>query len=85
MSFIIVDKKNNARYPDYHRMDLLAKYDLSFIRSFNSSISVSLFNLYDRANVWYREYSFDQTHGVIATNINLLGFTPNVTLSIQLR
>jgi hypothetical protein len=85
MNFIVVDKKNNARYPDYHRMDLLAKYDLSFIKAFKSSVSVSLFNLYDRANVWYREYAFDRTYGITETNINLLGFTPNVTVSIQLK
>jgi hypothetical protein len=85
MNFIIADKKNNARYPDYHRLDLLAKYDLSFIKAVKSSISVSLFNVYDRANVWYKEYAFDQMMGVTETNINLLGFTPNVTFSIQLK
>ncbi|MDR2498624.1 MAG: TonB-dependent receptor [Tannerellaceae bacterium] len=85
MSFIVVDKKNNARYPDYHRLDLLAKYDLSFIKEVKSSISVSLFNLYDYSNVWYREYAYDKSVGITETNINLLGFTPNVTLSIQLK
>ncbi|MDR1723143.1 MAG: TonB-dependent receptor [Tannerella sp.] len=85
MNFIVVDKKNNARYPDYHRLDLLAKYDLSFIKKFKSSISVSLFNVYDRANVWYKEFSYDEQVGITETNINLLGFTPNVTLSIQLK
>jgi hypothetical protein len=85
MNFIVVDKKNNARYPAYHRLDLLAKYDLSFIRYFKSSVSVSLFNVYDRANVWYKEYSYDEAVGMTETNINLLGFTPNVTFSFQLR
>ena len=85
MNLMVVDKKNNARYPDYHRMDLLAKYDLLFIRAFKSSISVSLFNLYDRSNVWYREYTYGQNVGIIETNINLLGFTPNITLSLQLK
>jgi hypothetical protein len=85
VSFIVVDRKNNARYPDYHRMDLLAKYDLSFIREVKSSLSVSLFNVYDRANVWYREYGYDTSMGVSETNVNLLGFTPNITLSIQLK
>jgi hypothetical protein len=85
INFIIVDRKNNARYAAYHRLDLLAKYDLSFIKEIRSSVSVSLFNVYDRANVWYREYSFDQSAGITATNINLMGFTPNVTLSIQLK
>jgi hypothetical protein len=85
MNFMVVDKKNNARYPDYHRLDLLAKYDLSFIKEFKSSISVSLFNVYDNQNVWYREYVYDQSVGITETNINLLGFTPNVTLSFQLK
>ncbi|MDR1937919.1 MAG: hypothetical protein LBQ73_05400, partial [Tannerellaceae bacterium] len=85
MNFIVVGEKNNARYPDYHRLDILAKYDLSFIKSFKSSLSVSLFNVYDRANVWYKEYAYDTSLGVTETNINLLGFTPNITLSIQLK
>ncbi|MDR1763153.1 MAG: TonB-dependent receptor [Dysgonamonadaceae bacterium] len=85
MNFIVVEKKNNSRYPDYHRMDLLAKYDLSFIKSFKSSVSLSLFNVYDHVNTWYREYSFDYAEGITETNINLLGFTPNLTLSIQLK
>jgi hypothetical protein len=85
MNFIVVDKKNNARYPAYHRLDLLAKYDLSFIKQVKSSISVSLFNVYDRANVWYKEYGYDENVGITETNVNLLGFTPNITLSIQLK
>ncbi|GHS94535.1 TonB-dependent receptor [Bacteroidia bacterium] len=85
MSFIVADTKNNARYPDYHRLDLLLKYDLSFIKEVKSSLSLSLFNLYDHVNVWYREYGYDTAAGVTQTNINLLGFTPNVTLSIQLK
>ena len=85
MNFFVIDKKNNARYPDYHRLDLLAKYDLSFIKGIKSSLSVSLFNVYDHVNVWYREYAYDNSVGITATNINLLGFTPNVTLSIQLK
>jgi hypothetical protein len=85
MSFIVADLKNNARYPDYHRMDLMLKYDLSFIKGVKSSLSLSLFNLYDHTNVWYREYGYDTKTGVTETNINLLGFTPNITLSIQLK
>ncbi len=85
LNFIVVEGKNNARYPNYHRLDLLAKYDLSFIKSCRSSLSLSLFNVYDRANVWYREYAYDSMNGVTETNVNLLGFTPNLTLSIQLK
>jgi hypothetical protein len=85
VSFIVVDAKNNARYPDYHRMDLLARYDISAIKSFKCSLNFSLFNVYDNVNVWYREYGYDTQSGVTETNINLLGLTPNLTLSIQLK
>jgi hypothetical protein len=85
LNFIVAGGKNGARYPDYHRLDLLAKYDLSFIKAVKSSLSLSLFNVYDRANVWYKEYAYDTSLGVTETNINLLGFTPNITLSIQLK
>ncbi|MDR3269568.1 MAG: TonB-dependent receptor [Tannerella sp.] len=85
MNFMVVDKKNNTRYPDYHRLDLLAKYDLSFLKKVKSSLSVSLFNVYDHTNIWYKEYAFDELNGVTETNVNLLGFTPNITLSIQLK
>ncbi|MDR2388255.1 MAG: TonB-dependent receptor [Tannerellaceae bacterium] len=85
LNFIVVGEKHNARYPAYHRADLLGKYDLSFIKAVKSSLSLSFFNLYDRANVWYREYAYDTSLGVTETNVNLLGFTPNLTLSIQLK
>jgi hypothetical protein len=85
MNFIVVGAKNNGRYPDYHRLDLLAKYDLSFIKAFKSSLSLSLFNAYDHENVWYKEYAYDTSVGVTETNINLLGFTPNITFSIQIK
>ena len=85
LNFIVAGAKNQSRYPDYHRLDLLGKYDLAFIKAFKSSLSLSLFNVYDRANVWYREYTYDTSLGVTETNINLLGFTPNITLSIQLK
>jgi hypothetical protein len=85
LNFLVADRKNNARYPAYHRMDLLAKYDLSFIRFVRSSLSLSLFNVYDHANVWYKEFSYSEMNGVMETNVNLLGFTPNLTLSIQLK
>lgn len=85
LSFLVVDSKNNARYPAYHRMDFSTKYDLSFIKEFKTSISLSLFNIYDKANVWYKDFSYDSTSGLVENNVNLLGFTPNVTISFQLK
>jgi hypothetical protein len=85
ISFLIVEGKNNARYPDYHRLDFSAKWDITAIKAFKSSISLSLFNVYDHTNVWYKEFSYDPSVGLSETNVNLLGFTPTLTFSIQLR
>lgn len=85
LNFLVVDGKNNARYPDYHRMDFSVKYDMSFIKSFKTSLSLSFFNVYDKANVWYKDFSYDASWGLTENNVNLMGFTPNITLSFQLK
>jgi hypothetical protein len=48
------------------------------------SIGVSIFNVYNRKNVWYNQYQIiDQQ--IVQTNIQYLGITPNITLSLKLR
>jgi hypothetical protein len=48
------------------------------------AISFSLFNVYNRKNVWYKE--FEMVEGqLIETDVNLLGITPNITLSFSLK
>ncbi len=83
-SAIIPGTKNAARLPDYHRLDLSAKYDFTMGETGKGSIGFSLFNVYNRKNVWYKEFSVDET-GLTETNINLLGFTPNVSVTLQIR
>ena len=83
-SIIIPGSKNAARLPDYHRLDLSAKYDISMGETGKGTISFSVFNAYNRKNVWYKEFSVDET-GLTETNVNLLGITPNISLSVQIR
>lgn len=82
-SFIHVGDKNAQRLPAYHRMDV------SVSRQFESSalvwdLGLSVFNLYDHKNVWYREYVLD-TNPVIVRDVITLGFTPTVTLKVGLK
>lgn len=82
-SFIHVGDKNGARLPAYHRMDL------ALTRQFASEalqwdLGLSVFNLYDHKNVWYREYRLD-TSPVIVNDVVTLGFTPTVTLKVGLK
>lgn len=78
-----VSGKNALRYPDYHRLDLSATYDLIKLNGNKiGSIGLSLFNVYDHTNIWYKEFQIENNQ-VVTTNVNYLGFTPNLTLSLR--
>lgn len=78
-----VGAKNAERLPDYHRLDLSATYDLLKISGTKiGSIGLSLFNVYNHKNIWYREYQL-QNYQAITTDVTYLGFTPNITLSLR--
>lgn len=79
--YLTISSKNGLRLPAYHRLDVAAT--LHFKNS-PSSLGFSIFNLYDRINTWYRTFEIVDDQ-VLATDVNYLGFTPNVTLSIKLR
>jgi ferric enterobactin receptor len=88
--FFTVTTKNGLRLPDYHRCDLSANYKLlkgskgDKKRREVGYIGFSIFNLYNRKNVWYKQYSIESGQ-IIETNVNYLGITPNITLSLKLR
>jgi hypothetical protein len=60
-----------GRRGDYRRREL-------------GTISFSLFNVYNHRNIWYKQYTIEEGQ-IIETNINYLGITPNLTLSLKLR
>jgi len=88
--FFTVTSKNGLRLPDYHRFDLSANYKLlkgskgDKKRQEIGYIGVTLFNVYDRKNVWYKTFTIEDG-AILETNVNYLGITPNVTLSLKLR
>jgi len=76
--------KNANRFPNYHRMDASVTY------TFNSkwNIGVSVFNLYNRTNVWYKRYQIVKESDINilqTTNVTYLGITPNLTISWHLK
>jgi ferric enterobactin receptor len=88
--FFTVTSKNSVRLPDYHRLDVSATYKLLMGRPDDrkrrelGSISVSLFNLYNHSNIWYKQFAIESGQ-IIETNVYYLGITPNITLSFRLR
>ncbi|MEN0006206.1 MAG: TonB-dependent receptor [Bacteroidota bacterium] len=79
--YLSVSSKNSLRLPDYHRLDVAATYTFS---SNKGSLGFSIFNVYNRENVWYRTFEIIENE-VIETDVKYLGLTPNVTLSLRLR
>lgn len=43
---------------------------------------LSIFNFYNRRNVWYREYDFTETPPIIS-EVQYLGMTPNISAEIK--
>jgi hypothetical protein len=82
--YITVTDKNGLRLPSYHRLDIAATFNWKNSEGAARNISVSLFNLYNRTNTWYKEFEI-QSGQVVETSVNYLGFTPNISLSWRLR
>lgn len=82
-TFLTISDKNSLRLPSYHRLDISALYDLIKVDSRKvGSIGFSIFNAYNRGNIWYKQYSIVNNQ-VVTSNVNYLGLTPNLTLSFK--
>ena len=88
--YFTVTSKNSLRLPDYHRLDVSVNYKL-YLGSYNDKdrqelgyIGFSLFNVYNRKNIWYKQYAIESGK-VIETNVTYLGITPNITISLKFR
>jgi hypothetical protein len=79
---IAIGDKNAARLPNYHRLDLALNHVWDFPSNRSATLGVTAFNAYDRANVWYREYTSIQGE-IVENNIGLMPRTFNAFLSIK--
>ncbi len=79
--YIHVGEKNAFRLPAYHRLDLSVTYRFTIGKTKNN-LGISLFNVYGRDNVWYREFDVEDNE-IIIMDVNTLGFTPNLFYSIK--
>lgn len=82
--YINVSVKNGNRLPNYHRLDVSANYNFTLFRNSPASIGFSVFNLYNRSNVWYNEYEIVDSE-VYETPVYYLGITPNISLTINIK
>jgi len=82
--FITIGEKNVLRLPDYHRLDLSATFNFDWGGKTHGSLGVSLFNVYNHKNVWYKQFEIVDDY-LIETDVTLLSITPNVTFTIKLK
>ncbi len=82
--YVSVSSKNTVRFPDYHRLDAGITYSWKGKRGGINSVGASFFNIYNRENVWYKEFQIEEDE-LIETNLNFLGFTPNISITFNLR
>ncbi len=83
MSYIHVGDKNAYRLPDYHRLDLSVsrKFETDY---FKWDIGLSIYNVYNHDNVFYRDYDLDVTP-IIVSDVLMLGFMPTVFIKANLK
>jgi len=80
---VVTGDKNGARLPAYHRVDLALHWDVPFgAAGRRSTLGLTLFNVYDRANAWYKEFSIVDNE-IIETNIGLMGRALNSFFSVR--
>lgn len=73
---------NNSRLPAYHRFDLNASYSFKTGNDSKFTVGTSLFNLYNRRNIRSRSFVLlDET--VVQRDVEMLGFTPTLSLSYE--
>ncbi|MBU1095359.1 MAG: TonB-dependent receptor [Bacteroidetes bacterium] len=80
-SYIHVSDKNSYRFPDYHRLDVSASYKFRN-RSFDGELGLSVFNLYNRNNIWYKKYDLTVSP-IEVTNVSMLGIIPTIFFKVN--
>jgi ferric enterobactin receptor len=78
---LILGERNAAHLPAYHRMDLAAHCDIRLGLA-KGTVSATLFNVYGRRNVWYKEFQVVEGE-IIENNVLLMGRTLNISLSAR--
>ncbi|MDH4057591.1 MAG: TonB-dependent receptor [Cyclobacteriaceae bacterium] len=81
-NFISIGAKNGSRLPEYHRLDISVHHFVPLGKKLKGDFGLSIFNVYNRKNIWYLEYDFSQ-EPVLVTEVIYLGMTPNLSFSVK--
>lgn len=83
----IYSKRNELRYPDYHRLDLALTYQLNKKSSnrYRHSLNLSIYNVYNRHNAWAINYipTTDDPYVLEGEKTYLFPFLPALTYNFN--
>ena len=78
-------KRNESRYPDYHRLDLSFTCKLGKLdnRRWQHEINVSVYNAYARHNTWAITFDTDEQGGMVTKNMYLFSAVPSLSYNFK--
>ena len=78
-------KRNQSRYPDYHRLDLSFTYKLGKLdnKKWQSELNVSVYNAYCRHNTWAIIFDQDKYGGIVTKNMYLFSAVPSISYNFK--
>ena len=79
---VVAGPKNGGRLPAYHRLDVALNREFFVQNAMRGVFSLTLFNLYDRTNVWYKEFEVIENE-IIENDIRLMGRTVNAAVTLK--
>ena len=79
---VVAGPKNGGRLPSYHRLDVAINREFYVRNSMRGVFSLTLFNLYNRTNVWYKEFEVIEDE-IIENDIQLMGRTVNAAVTLK--
>lgn len=79
---VVAGPKNGGRLPAYHRLDVALNREFFVRNTMRGVFSLTLFNLYNRTNVWYKEFEVIEDE-IIENDIQLMGRTVNAAVTLK--
>lgn len=78
-------KRNQSRYPDYHRLDLSFTCKLGRLDNtkWQSELNVSVYNAYARHNTWAITFDQDKNGGITTKNMYLFSAVPSISYNFK--
>ena len=78
-------RRNQSRYPDYHRLDLsfTCKLGKLEIKRWQHEINVSVYNAYARHNTWAITFDQGENGSIVTKNMYLFSTVPSISYNFK--